>query len=315
MNIDEIKKITVLGMGIMGPDISLKFAMGGYEVTGVDIQQAILDQATKKIASNCQQMVEGGLLRKGDVAAIQSRISLTLDWDKSVASADYITEALPERAEMKKEILKRCDQVCPKEVVVASNTSSMSITEIASEMKYPQRAIGTHWFIPAHLIPAVEVIPGEKTAAGVRELVFTLLKKVGKKPVLCKENPGFIHNYVQVAMVQAALALVEQGVCTFEDVDTVIENGFALRLAKTGPIKFMDMSGLDTALDVLRYMYEKTGHPIYRPSKLLEEKVKRGELGLKTKKGFYKYSDDELEMVKARTNFAIMKVIKALEGV
>ena len=175
MNIEKIKKITVLGTGVMGPDISLGFAMAGYEVTGVDIGQVILDRAAKKIAANCRQLVEEMMFSEDQAAKIQSRISLTLDWDGAVAGADYITEAVPEEMETKKEVFKRCGEICSEEVVVASNTSSMSITEIASEIRYPQRAISTHWTIPAHLSPMVEVICGEETSTAVKELVLVFL--------------------------------------------------------------------------------------------------------------------------------------------
>ncbi len=313
MYLDQIKKITIIGMGTMGPDISLSFALAGYDVLGLDIEQSVLNHAITRIASNCKQMVDGKFIQSSDVASIQSRILLSLDWEAGVSVADYITEAVPENIEIKREIFRRCGEICSEQVVVASNTSSMSINEIASKMKNPQRAIVTHWIIPAHLTPVVEVAPGEKTSKTTSELTFSLLKKVGKIPVFCRENPGFIHNYIQLAMVQAALALIDQGICSPKDVDTVIENGFALRLAKTGPLKFADMAGLDTFLNVLKYMYEKTGHPIYKPSRILQEKVSKGDLGVKTKKGFYEYPDENVDKFIQNTNFTIMAILDTLK--
>jgi len=313
VNVDDIKNITVVGTGVMGPDIVLGFAMAGYEVMGLDLEQAILDRAAQKIDFNCRQMVEEQMFEEAEAAQIRSRITLTLAWDDAVAGADYITEAVPEIMETKKEVFKRCGELCAKEVVVASNTSSMSITEIASELKYPQRAIGTHWTIPAHLSPMVEVICGTKTTKATEELTLSLLKKAGKFPVLCKDSPGFIHNYVQFAMVKAALDLLERKIATPEGIDTVIRNGFGLRLSSVGPIKFVDLCGLDTILNIQKYLYTMTNDPVYKPSGAIEERVRRGDLGAKTGKGFYEYPDDEADTLRRQTNRSIIKIRQALK--
>jgi len=312
-NVDQIKKITVVGMGVMGPDIALGFAMAGYEVTGVDLEQPILDRAAQKIALNCRQMVEEKMFGEKEAAQIQSRIRLTLAWEEALSGADYITEAVPEVMEIKKEVFRRCDELCSQEVVVASNTSSMSITEIASGMRYPQRAITTHWVIPAHLSPTVEVICGEKTSDATAELTLSLLKKAGKFPVPCKDSPGFIHNYVQFAMVKAALDLLEREIATPEGIDTVIRNGFGLRLSSVGPIKFVDMCGLDTILNVQKYLYKMTKDPMYKPSKAIEDRAKKGNLGAKTERGFYEYSVDDTEELRAQTNRSIIRIRQVLK--
>ena len=315
MDVSKIKKITVIGTGVMGPDISLGFSMAGYDVTGVDIESAILDRAARKISVNCQQMVEEGIFNEEQTAEIKSHISLTLNWDEAVADADYITEAVPEEMVTKKEVFEKCGEICSEDVVIASNTSSMSITEIASEMKYPQRAISTHWTIPAHLSPMVEVICGEKTSAATKDLAFALLTETGKKPVVCKDSPGFIHNYVQFAMVKAALDLLERQIATPEAIDTVIRNGFGLRLSSVGPIQFVDMCGLDTILNIQRYMYDMTKNPIYRPSKIIEKKVAKGHLGVKTGQGLLKYSKADAEKLREQTNRAIIKMMQACKEI
>lgn len=312
MDISSVKKVTVVGMGTMGPDIALGFALGGVTVTGIDINPKMLEQASKKIDANCRQMVEWGLLDKGAVAGVRSRISMNQDWDGSVREADYIMEAVPELLEVKQQVIGRIAEVCRDDVVIASNTSTMDITEMARAVKGPERVIGTHWFIPAHLMPPVEVIPGDKTSESTVSLAFDLLRKVGKLPVHCKNRPGFIHNYVQYAMVGAAVALVENGIATAEEVDTVVENGFALRLSSTGPFKSMDMTGLDAVINVFKYLYSKTGEAIYKPSKLLEEKVRLGELGHKTGKGFFSYSKEAAESSRTMTNRSVAAVKKAL---
>ncbi len=312
MDVSQVKKVVIVGMGVMGPDIALGFALAGYPVTGVDIDRTMLDQAAKKIDSNCRQMVEWGLLQENAIPDVQGRITLTLDWDQGVKDADYITEAVPEIIDLKKKVLGRIAEISRNEVVIASNTSTMDVTEMAREVKTPERVVGTHWFIPAHLMPPVEVVRGEKTSEVTAQLTFDLLKMVGKLPVSCKNHPGFIHNYIQMAMVSAAISLVEKGIATPEDVDTVIENGFALRLPSTGPFKFVDMAGLDTILNVMNYLHDQTGHSIYKPSKLLKEKVQKGELGQKSKKGFYSYSAEAVDSSRTTTNRSIAAIKKAL---
>ena len=315
MNVPKINKIAVIGTGVMGPDISLGFAMAGYDVTAVDIEQAILDRAAKKISLNCQQMVEEGIFSEKQAVEIKSRILLTLDWDEAVAAADYITEAVPEEMGIKQAVFNKCGEICPENVVVASNTSSMSITEIASEMKYSERAISTHWTIPAHLSPMVEIICGVKTSAQTKEHAVALLTEIGKKPVVCKDSPGFIHNYVQFAMVKAALDLVERQIARPEDIDTVIKNGFGLRLSSVGPIQFVDMCGLDTILNIQKYMYGITKDPVYQPSKSIEKRVDNGDLGVKTGQGFYDYSENASEAFGELTNRGIIKMRKALKQI
>jgi 3-hydroxybutyryl-CoA dehydrogenase len=197
-------------------------------------------------------------------------------------------------------------------VVIASNTSSMSITQIASRMKNPQRAISTHWIIPAHLSPAVEVVCGEKTSTAVKDFVIRLLKKAGKKPVICKDSPGFIHNYIQFAMVRAALSLLQRDIASAEDIDTVIRNGFGLRMSSVGPLQFVDMAGLDTILNIQKYIFDVTDDPVYEPSEIIAEHVDEGDLGVKTGSGFYDYTDD-IEKLSADTNRNILKIIRAIK--
>jgi 3-hydroxyacyl-CoA dehydrogenase len=312
MEIEDINTVAVIGTGVMGPDISLGLAVAGYDVNLVDIEQGVLDRAARRIAANCRQMVEAGMFDEVQAQNVKSRISLTLNWDQAVASADYVTEAVPEVMEIKQEVFSRCDDLCPDDVVIASNTSSMSITGIASKMKNPQRAISTHWIIPAHLSPAVEVVCGEKTSAATKDLVIGLLKKAGKTPVICKDSPGFIHNYIQFAMVRAALSLLQREIASAEDIDTVIRNGFGLRMSSVGPLQFVDMAGLDTILNIQKYIFGVTNDPVYEPSAIIAEHVDNGDLGVKTGKGFYDYTED-IEKLRADTNRNMLKILRAIK--
>lgn len=312
MDFNSLRKITVIGSGVMGPDIALGFATAGYEVMVIDLTEDILVRAKRKIHSNCIEMVQEKMFGMEEAVAIESRINLTLNWEEAVSHADYVTEAVPEDMAIKQEVFRRCDELCPPNVVIASNTSSMSITDIASKMKSPERAISTHWTIPAHLSPMVEVIHGKHTSDSVSSFVMAFLEGIGKRPVLCKDTPGFIHNYVQFAMVKAALDLVERGIATAEEIDTVINNGFGLRLCTVGPIRFVDLCGLDTFLNIQKYMYKVTHNSVYKPSASVEQLVKSGKLGAKNGGGYYKYERNEADELRSRSNQAIIKILGAV---
>jgi 3-hydroxybutyryl-CoA dehydrogenase len=312
-NLDHINHVVVLGQGVMGPDIALNFALAGYEVTGVDILEEPLDRAAKKTDLNCRQMIEEGLLSEAEAAQAKSLIKQTLEWDASVAGSDFIMEAVPEDMAVKQAVFARCDALCRPEVVVASNTSSMSISKIASLMTHPERAVTAHWTIPAHLSRMVEVICGEKTSSATKDLTFALLRKIGKTPVQCMDTPGFIHNYLQFSLISAALALVENKVASPQDVDSVVRNGFGLRLASVGPLQFLDMCGLDTVHNVFKYVHQATGDPRYQAPKILEEKLAKGDLGVKSGKGFYEYEMPGSDAFWERTNRGIMRVLKSFK--
>ena len=315
MNVEEVRKITVLGQGVMGPDIALCFAVAGYNVTGVDILEEPIEHAAKKTLLNCQQMVEEGILTEQEAINAQDRITRTLEWEGSVSNADFIMEAVPENMETKQDVFWRCDALCSKDIIIASNTSSMSITQISAKMKQPERAITAHWTIPAHLSPMVEIVCGEKTSAETKGLALELLKATGKHPVFCKDTPGFIHNFLQFALINAALELVEQKVALPEDIDSVVRNGFGLRLASVGPIQFLDMCGLDTVHNVLKYLHEITKNPVYKTPEVLREKVIKDELGVKTGKGFYNYEMPGSNEFWERTNKGIIRTLKSFKEI
>jgi 3-hydroxybutyryl-CoA dehydrogenase len=310
-NIEQVRRVAIVGTGIMGTGIALAFARAGYQTAAVDTRQENLDRAKKTALTACCELVNGGLLKESQVDAVLKNLSLTLDLDQTISQADFIVEAVPEILKVKQSVFERCGNLCSPETVVTSTTSSMSISEIAAHMKHPERAVVTHWSIPPHVMPVIEVVPGKGTSDEVVQLTKALLQKVGKTPVVCKENPGFIHNYIQTAMARAAISLVDMGVGTAEDIDTVVKNGFALRLAELGPIRAADYAGLETLLHVLEYLYEKTGDSTFKPPAILKEKVAKGELGLKSGKGFYVYSSEEAEKVTALVNNAVMRACKA----
>ncbi len=315
MRVEEIKRVAVVGMGIMGPDIALACAFRGYGVAALDTQQESLERARKRLEANIRFGLEQGIIDREKADDVRNRIDFTLDWDRAMDHVQYVTEAVPENLAIKRDVFRRIGKRCGKAVVVGSNTSSMGIDEISAEMRFPERAVVTHWFIPAHLMPVVEVVPGRNTAAWATSLACDFLSGIERRPVVCGENPGFVHNYIQAAMFRAALTLVEEGVCSAKDVDAVVQNGFALRLASIGPIRMADYAGLDTCLNLFKYVHQKTGDDGFKPPGILEEMVARGELGMKTGRGFYDYSTEEVERIRKEADLTVLESRKVEEKV
>jgi 3-hydroxybutyryl-CoA dehydrogenase len=311
INNKTIEKVTILGQGVMGVDIALTFAIAGYDVTAVDLFEEQLEKAAKRAEANCMQMVAGGLLDKAQAQSALQRIERSMDWDDAIAKADFIMEVIPEDMAQKKALFTRCDKLCNPEVIIASNTSSMSITRISEQMKYPQRAITAHWTIPGHLSPLVELVSGVQTAKATEEKAMTLFQQMGKHPVICKDTPGFIHNILQGALIGAAMGLMDAEIATAEEIDNVVKNGFGLRLPSVGPIQFMDMVGLDSIANVGEYLAQAFDDPNYRSHKRILDKVQKGELGVKTGKGFFEYPNADSNEFWEKVNDGIIKTLKA----
>jgi 3-hydroxybutyryl-CoA dehydrogenase len=306
-----IQRVTILGQGVMGVDIALTFAIAGYDVTAVDLFKTQLDKAAKRAEANCMQMVAGGLLDKDKAQRALQRINRSMDWDAAIAKADFIMEVIPENMAQKQALFSRCDKLCAPDVIIASNTSSMSITRIAEGMKHPQRAITAHWTIPGHLSPLVELVSGVRTAKATEAKAMTLFQEMGKHPVICKDTPGFIHNILQGALIGAAMGLMDAEIATAEEIDNVVKNGFGLRLPSVGPIQFMDMVGLDSIANVGEYLAEAFDDPNYRSHKRIRDKVQEGDLGVKTGKGFFEYQNADSNEFWEKVNAGIIRTLKA----
>jgi 3-hydroxybutyryl-CoA dehydrogenase len=306
-----IQRVTILGQGVMGVDIALTFAIAGYDVTAVDLFETQLDKAAKRAEANCMQMVAGGLLDKDKAQRALQRINRSMDWDTAITKADFIMEVIPENMAQKQALFSRCDKLCAPDVIIASNTSSMSITRIAEGMEHPQRAITAHWTIPGHLSPLVELVSGVRTAKATEAKAMTLFQEMGKHPVICKDTPGFIHNILQGALIGAAMGLMDAEIATAEEIDNVVKNGFGLRLPSVGPIQFMDMVGLDSIANVGEYLAEAFDDPNYRSHKRIRDKVQEGDLGVKTGKGFFEYQNADSNEFWEKVNAGIIRTLKA----
>jgi 3-hydroxybutyryl-CoA dehydrogenase len=289
----EIKQITVVGAGLMGHGIAQSFAQKTYPVTLYDLNGSILERALSQIRSNLETFVEVGHETKENIEKVLSQIRVSIDLHEAVKRAHLVIEAAPEDLTLKRNLFEELDRCCLEDAILASNTSTLPIYEIGRRVKRKERLVITHWFNPPHIIPTIEVVPGEKTSIEVLEMTLELLRKIGKKPIkILKEIPGFLINRIQTAMSREILSLLEQGVATPEDIDAGVKGSFGLRLAVIGPLQTMDMGGLDLIYGGMKYLYPFIDRSI-DVQKTLREKVERGELGLKTGKGFFQYEEKE----------------------
>jgi len=295
MDVKHIRNISVIGAGLMGHGIAQIFATRGYNVTMQDINNEALSKALQNIRFNLNLMVERGIGHREEIEPSIQRIKTTLDLEEAVSKAKFVIEAVSEKLELKQKIFQDLDSLCPSETILATNTSVISITEIARKAQNRERIIGTHFWNPPYVIPLVEVIKGEETSLEVMDSTFQLLRLVGKHPVrVNRDVPGFVGNRLQHALWREAISIVENGIADPETVDEVIKKGFGIRLAVLGPLENADMVGLDLTLAIHDYILKHIEHSP-EPSPLLKEKVERGDLGSKTGQGFYQWSPHKAE--------------------
>lgn len=292
-NIGHIRRISVIGAGMMGHGIAQIFAVKGYAVTMQDIEKEILLNAFKRIRANLCLMAERNIFPEGEIEPALGRITLAGDLEAAASGAQFIVEAISENLESKQKMFHDLDLLCSEDTILATNTSVISITEIAGQAKRRGRIVGTHFWNPPYLVPLVEVIRGQETNEKAMDVTFDLLKEVGKHPVrINKDAPGFVGNRLQHALWREAISIVEQGIADAATVDECVKFGFGLRLPVLGPLENSDMVGLDLTLAIHDYILRHL-ECSPNPSMLLREKVKKGELGFKTGQGFRKWSDEE----------------------
>lgn len=297
-DIKYIRNVSVIGAGLMGHGIAQIFATQGYSVTLMDIGEDILSKAIERIRSNLTLMAQRGIGHPDYIEPAIKRIKTTLDLKESAAGAQFVVEAVSEDLELKQEIFRDLDSLCPEETILATNTSVISITEIAEKAKTRGRILGTHFWNPPYLIPLVEVIRSKETAPEAINTTLALLSVVGKHPVrVDRDVPGFVGNRLQHALWREAISIVEKGIAGPDVVDEVIKYGFGIRLPVLGPLETADMVGLDLTLAIHNYILKYIERSP-EPSPLLKEKVERGELGFKTGWGFQQWSPEAAERVR-----------------
>ena len=290
--------VGVIGAGLMGHGIAQIFAVRGYSVALMDVKEELLSKSLEGVRSNLTMMAEQGIGRQEDIDPILSRIKTTVDMAEAADGAQCVIEAVFENLELKQKIFQDLDSLCLEETILATNTSVISITEIAEKSKHRERIVGTHFWNPPYLIPLVEVIRGKDTADWAMDKTYDLLKEIGKHPVLVnKDVPGFVGNRLQHALWREAISIVEQGIADAATVDECIKYGFGLRLPVLGPMETADMVGTDLTLAIHDYILKHL-EDSPEPSPLLKEKVKRGDLGFKTGRGFQEWPPETVQEVR-----------------
>jgi 3-hydroxybutyryl-CoA dehydrogenase len=286
----EVRRVGVLGAGLMGHGIAQVCAQNGkFDVTMRDIEQRFVDNGMKMIRDSLQRFVKKGTMKESEIEQVLNRIDTTLDLKEAVGNADLVIEAVTENPPLKKQVLAEVDKCAPAHAIIASNTSSISITEIGAATKRPEKVCGMHFFNPPQLMKLIEIVRGLKTSDETVETIKQITAKLGKEPVVVKKDtPGFIVNRILVPALNEAAFLVAEGVAEPEDIDKACVLGLNWPM---GPLKLLDYVGIDTTLFIADVMVNETGDPKFRPSTLLKQMVRASLLGRKTGHGFYDWTE------------------------
>lgn len=283
-----IRQIAVIGTGTMGRGIAYLSALAGYDTVLFDADVAALDAARAAVESTLRKGVEKGKVSEEAAGAAAARVQVATDLEPAVRCADLIIEAVPEILDLKRDLFAQADLYCGEHTILATNTSSISITMLAGNVERRDRFIGLHFFNPPHLMKLIEIVRGERTSDATVEEVWQVAQKMGKHPILVRDSPGFATSRLGVTIGLEAIRMLEEGVATAEDIDRAMELGYNHPM---GPLRLTDLVGLDVRLGIAEYLASTLG-PRFEPPQLLREMVAAGKLGQKTGEGFYRWNEE-----------------------
>ncbi len=281
-----IEQITVIGAGTMGHGIAQVCAQAGLEVTLVDVSHELVERGLASLTANLKKGIERGKLTESDMQAALARIQTATDAAAAAQTADLVIEAIIERLDVKQELFARLDQVCRADTILATNTSSLSITKIAAATTRADRVIGMHFFNPVHLMKLLEVVIAPETSQATLAAVLEVAARIGKEAITVKDAPGFATSRLGLALGLEAMRMVEAGVASAEDIDKALVLGYNHPM---GPLRLTDLVGLDVRLNIAEYLHHELHSEVFRPPDILKAKVAEGKLGKKSGEGFYKW--------------------------
>lgn len=283
-----MQKVAVIGAGTMGNGIAHVFAQSGFDVNLVDISDAALDRGLQTITKNLDRMIKKGAIDEAKKEETLSKLSATTDMAVALGDADLVVEAATENVDLKLKIFADMDKYAQDDAILASNTSSISLTQIAAVTGRPDKVIGMHFMNPVPVMKLVEVIRGYATSDETTQTIMALSEKLGKVPTECNDYPGFVSNRILMPMINEAIITLFEGVAGVKEIDTIMKLGMAHPM---GPLKLADFIGLDVCLSILNVLHDGFGNPKYAPCPLLVNMVRAGKLGAKSGEGFYDYSE------------------------
>ena len=312
MDAGAVSTVAVIGAGTMGSGIAGLFARAGCDVRLEDVSQAALERGADLLDRAHRSLVDAGLLSSEQAAEASGRIQLTTSIEEACEDVDLLVEAVSEDLAVKQEMFARFDAACPPAAVLASNTSGLSITAIASATGRPGAVAGMHFWNPPHLIPLVEVTKGKETADATSDLLVEVSRRIGKEPILVRHDiPGFVGNRLQFAVFREALHLLNEGIASAEDIDTAMTAGPGFRYGLLGPLRTSDLGGLDVFHAISSYLFAQLS-ATDRPPELLGKMVAAGKLGAKSGQGFYPYGEEDLGRILAERDRVLLGFLKVL---
>ena len=284
-----MKQIAVIGAGTMGIGIAHVMAQFGLKVSLIDLSEKILTESKKIISTNIDRQIRKGVINLKQKKHILTNITFTKEFNESVKNVELVVEAVPENFKLKKKLIKDLDSICKSDVIISSNTSSLSISSLANKARYSERIIGMHFMNPVPVMPLVEIVVGNNTSKKTIDSIKALTKKIYKSPLLVMDSPGFVSNRILLPMINEAIETLSQGVADVYSIDQIMKLGMGHPM---GPLRLADLIGLDVCLSVLKVLENGFGEKKYSPNQLLIKMVEEGNLGYKTKRGFYGYDKD-----------------------
>ena len=310
----KVNNVSVIGAGMAGHSIAQVFASAGLQVALTDSDSEVLGTAIQRIQANLEVCLKHGSVDEGTAATVPARITLASNLTDAASQADFIVEAVFEDLDVKHEVLRHLEEHCPPRAVITSTTSGFRVRDLAAALSHPERFLITHFWDPPHIIPVVEVVPGDHTSAEALETTIELLEAVGKYPALVKKDvAGFVGNRLQHALRREAIAMVAQGIASPEDVDLITRLSFGLRLPIVGLLETIDIGGLDLTLAIHTYLLAELDRST-EPQQLIRDKVARGELGAKAGKGFYDWPPGRAATLVRRRDETLLEMVDWLRA-